>query len=267
MAERRAGHLIGQRVRLEDDVAIGLRVFFPELGTEEGAGQAIAAGQRQAVRQAHVGAAQQAVADRGGEAAGHGRGLDEVFVDAPVGVLLAQRVDQPRVPAGMHQAEPPGVDEQRHVVEPLQKIVPVTGVVGELGQGLVDQAGMARRVLAHVGLAAAGQRRGYPAQGVVFVVAHDTEGLAGLDHVVDDVQRLADTRAAVDDVAEEQRLTPRVAPDATDTLVAEGVEQAFEGQRTAMHVTDDVETSRRIEHQSSLPPRRLPQPSLVRQTS
>ncbi|MNM89154.1 hypothetical protein D3C81_1013830 [compost metagenome] len=267
VAERCAGHFFGQGIGLEHDVAVGLRVFFPELGAEEGAGQAIAAGQGQAVRQAHVGAAQQAVAHGGGKAAAHRRSLDEVFIDASVGVLLAQWLDQPWVPAGVHQAEAPGIDEQRQLVEPLDEVVPVTGVVGELGQGFVDQPGMAWRVLAHIGLATAGQCRGDPAQGVVFVVAHDAERLAGLDHVVDDVQRLANAWPAVDDVAKEQRLAPRVAPHAGHTLVTEGVEQAFKGQRTAMHVTDDVETSRRIEHQSSLLPRRLPQPSLVRQTS
>ncbi|MNO48361.1 hypothetical protein D3C76_386940 [compost metagenome] len=190
-----------------------------------------------------------------------------MLVDTPVGVLLAQRLDQPRVPAGMHQAEAPGVDEQRQFVEPVDEVVPVSGVMGKLGQGFVDQPGVARRMLAHEGLAAARQCRGDPAQGVVLVVAHDAERLAGLDHVVDDVQRLANAWPAVDDVAKEQRLAPRVAPHACHTLVTEGVEQAFKGQRTTVHVTDDVETTRRIEHQSSLLPKRLPQPSLVRQTS
>jgi hypothetical protein len=37
------------------------------------------------------------------------------------------------------------------------------------------------------------------------VVAHDAQRLAGLDHVVDDVQRLANPRATVDDVADEHR--------------------------------------------------------------
>ncbi|MNZ87925.1 hypothetical protein D3C78_1068020 [compost metagenome] len=113
VAERRVGHLLGQGIGLEDDIAVGLRVFLPELGAEKRAGQAVATGQGQAVRQAHVGTAQQAVADRGGKAFRHGRGLDEMLVDTPVRVLLAQRVDQARVPAGVHQAEPPGVDEQR----------------------------------------------------------------------------------------------------------------------------------------------------------
>lgn len=190
-----------------------------------------------------------------------------MLIDASVGVLPAQRLDQPRVPAGVHQTEAPCIDEQRQLVEPVDEIVPIAGVLGKLGQGFVDQPGMPRCVFADIGLAAARQRRGDPAQGIVFVVAHDAERLAGFDHVVDDVQRLTNAWPAVDDVAKEQRLTSRVAPHASHPLVSEGVEQAFKGQCTAVHVADDVKTSRRIEHQSSLLPRRLPQPSLVRQTS
>ncbi|ERO65808.1 hypothetical protein P308_17455 [Pseudomonas piscis] len=105
----------------------------------------------------------------------------------------------------MHHPEASGVDEQRHPVEPLKEIVPVAGVLFELGQGLVDQPGMARGVLTHELLAAALGRRGAPAQGIELVVAHDAQRLAGLDHVVDDVQGLANPRAAIDDVAKEHR--------------------------------------------------------------
>lgn len=190
-----------------------------------------------------------------------------MLVDAPVRVLLAQGVDQPRIPAGMDNAKTPGVDEQRQFVEPLEKVMPVAWMLFELGQGFVDQPAVARGVLAHVVLAALGQRRGVPAQGVVLVVAHDAVGLAGLDHVMDDVQRFANPRATVDDVAKEHGLARRMPPDATLALVAEGVEQAFEGMCTAVHVTDQVETASGIEHHSPPPPRRLPQPSLVRHTS
>ncbi|MNJ64971.1 hypothetical protein D3C77_609600 [compost metagenome] len=84
---------------------------------------------------------------------------------------------------------------------------------------------------------------------------------------MDDVQRLANPRAAVDDVAKEQRLALGMAPDPALAFVAEGIEQAFEGVRTAVHVTNQVVTTGWIEHHSPPPPRRLPQPSLVRQTS
>ncbi|MNJ68236.1 hypothetical protein D3C77_644660 [compost metagenome] len=78
-----------------------------------------------------------------------------MLVDAPVRMLLAQRLDQARVPAGMYHAKASGIDEQRQLVEPAEKVVPVVGVVGELGQCLFDQPRMARVVLAHELLAAA----------------------------------------------------------------------------------------------------------------
>ncbi|MNJ82383.1 hypothetical protein D3C77_817460 [compost metagenome] len=55
----------------------------------------------------------------------------------------------------MHDAEAAGVDKQRQLIEPALEIVPVTGMVFELGQGFVQQARMARRVFADELLAAA----------------------------------------------------------------------------------------------------------------
>ncbi len=123
-----------------------------------------------------------------------------MLVDTTVGEQATQRFDQARIPTGMHHPEPAGVDKQRQLVEPFEKVMPVAGMLLELGQGLVEQAGMARRVFAHVALTAARQCRCAPAQGVELVVAHDAQRLAGHDHVVDDVQRLANPRATVDDV-------------------------------------------------------------------
>lgn len=42
--QRGLRHLHGQGVRLEDDVAVGLRILLPELAAEEGAGEAVPAG-------------------------------------------------------------------------------------------------------------------------------------------------------------------------------------------------------------------------------
>lgn len=84
---------------------------------------------------------------------------------------------------------------------------------------------------------------------------------------MDDVQRLANARAAVDDVADEYRHTRRMPPDATLFVITEQVEQVLKGQSATVHVTDQVVATRGIEHQSPPPPNRLPQPSLVRQTS
>src|SRR5690606_32999482 len=98
--------------------------------------------------------------------------------------------------------------------------------------------------------------------------AHDAGGLAGLDHVVDQLQRLADARATVDDVAEEQRHAPRMTPDPALQPIAELLEQSLQGSRATMDITDQVVTTRRIQlHQSPPTPSRLPQPSLVRQIS
>ena len=207
------------------------------------------------------------MADGGGKAAADRRGLGKGLGDATLRVLLARGVDRAGVPTGMHQARTAGVDEQGQLIEPVDERVPVARVLGKLGEGFVDEARMAWCVLTHERLATARQRRGHPAQGAVFVVAHDAERLPRLDHAMDDMQGLANAWAAVDDVAQEQRLAPRVAPYAADALVTEGIEQAFQGVGTAVNVADEGEAGRRIGQQSSLPPRRVPQPSLVRQTS
>ncbi len=109
----RLGDPFGQGVRLKDHVAIGLRIILPELGAEEFAGQSITASQGQAMRQAHIGATQQTVEDITGEAAGHCRRLDEMLVDTPRAMQATQRIDQRRIPAGMHDPEAAGIKVQR----------------------------------------------------------------------------------------------------------------------------------------------------------
>ncbi|MNF06397.1 hypothetical protein D3C80_2063340 [compost metagenome] len=81
------------------------------------------------------------------------------------------------------------------------------------------------------------------------------------------MQRLADARAAVDDVAEEQRHPLRVLPDVAPLAVTQALEQALEGMRTTVDIAYQVVAAARIEAHQSPPPSRLPQPSLVRQTS
>ena len=80
----RTRHRLRQGVGLEHDVAVGLGVIFPELGTEERARKAIATGQGEPVGQAHIGAAQQAIERVAGETARYGSGLQEVLVDAAI---------------------------------------------------------------------------------------------------------------------------------------------------------------------------------------
>ena len=263
----RAGNLLGQGIGLENDVAVGLRVFFPELGPEKCSGQAIATGQGQAARQAHVGTPQQAIAYDRGKAVGHRRRLDKTLVDTTVRTLLAQRLDQVGVPTGVNQAETPGIEEQRQLIEPTEEIVPVTRMLGELGECCVNQVGMTWGVFAHIGLATARQGRRAPAQRAEFVVAHDATGLTGLDHVMNKVQRLADPWPTVNDVAQKQCLTLRMPPDTSQASVAKGFQQVFKGLGAPMYITDQIVTARGIEHQSPPPPKRLPQPSLVLHTS
>ncbi|MOA33665.1 hypothetical protein D3C78_1549780 [compost metagenome] len=145
--------------------------------------------------------------------------------------------------------------------------MPVGRMPLELLQGFANQPCMPRRVLADVGAAAARRRRSGPAERVEFVVAHDAQSLARGDHVVHPMQRLADARPAVDDIAEEQRLPAWMPPYPAVQPVTESFQQPVEGVGAAMDVADQVIATRGVEFAHSLPPRRLPHPNLVRQTS
>src|SRR3989344_1622306 len=123
----------------------------------------------------------------------------------------------------------------------------------------MQQSSVARRVFAHELLATARQCRGYPAQGVEFMVTHDAQRLPCLDHVVDDVQRLANPWAAVNDIADEHRHARGMTPNAGLLVITEPVEQVLKGQSATVHVTDQVVATRGIEHQSPPPPNLLPQ--------
>ncbi len=50
-------------------------------------------------------------------------------------------------------------------------------------------------------------------------------------------------------------------------VVTQLVEQVLKGMGATVHVTNQVVATRGIEHQSPPPPKRLPQPNLVRHTS
>ncbi len=244
----RLGHAFGQCVGLEDYVAVGLWVIFPELGAEELTRQPVAAGQGQAMRQAHVSAAQQAVEHVAGKAAGHCRRLYKMPVDAAGAMQAAQRVDQGCVPAGVHHPETSGINIQRQLIEPVDELVPFIRIRLELRQCFADQTGMARGVLAHKQVTALGQRRCHPAQRIELMVAHDAVRLPGLNHVAHDVQRFANTWPSVDDVAEENRDALRVAPHASPQTVAQQFQQVLKDMGAPVHVTDQIIATRRIEH-------------------
>lgn len=81
------------------------------------------------------------------------------------------------------------------------------------------------------------------------------------------MQRLANAWATVDDIAEEHRHARRMAPGAALLVVTQLVEQVLKGMSATVHVTNQVVATRGIKHQSPPPPKRLPQPNLVRHTS
>src|SRR5690606_23138062 len=144
----------------------------------------------------------------------HGRRLQEVFIYAAIRELRLERRDQLGVPAGMHDAETPGIDEQGHLVEPAQEFAPLLRMILELRQGLAHKALVARAVLAHMLTPTPRWCRRAPAQGVELVVAHDAQRLAGTHHVMHQVQDFTNARTAVDQVAKEDHRARRMAPHA-----------------------------------------------------
>ena len=106
-----------------------------------------------------------------------------------------------------------------------------------------------------------------PAQGVELVITHQAMGLPGLDHAMHQMQGLTNSRTAVDDVTEKQRHAPRMTPDPGLQAVTQAVEQTLKAMGAAMHVANQVIAALRVEVHYSAPPKRLPQPSLVRQAS
>ena len=81
------------------------------------------------------------------------------------------------------------------------------------------------------------------------------------------MQCLADVRPTVDDVAEEDHLPARMTPDTALQAIAQLIQQPRQRMATAVDIADRVVATLGIQLHQSPPPRRLPQPSLVRQTS
>ena len=92
-------------------------------------------------------------------------------------------------------------------------------------------------------------------------------GLAVVDHRMHQVQCLADVRPTVDDVAEKDHLPARMTPDTALQAIAQLIQQPRQRMATAVDIADQVVATLGIQLHQSPPPRRLPQPSLVRQTS
>ena len=166
----------------------------------------------------------------------------------------------------MDHAKAPGIEKQRQLIKPGEKLAQLIGIRIELLQGFLQLPTMARRMRAYITVADISPRR-MPAQGVELVITHQAMGLPGLDHAMHEMQGLTNPRAAIDDVAEKQRHPPRMTPDPGVQAIAQAVEQVLQAMGTAMHVTNQVVATVRVEVHYSAPPSRLPQPSLVRQAS
>jgi hypothetical protein len=77
-------------------------------------------------------------------------------------------------------------------------------------------------------------------QGIQLVITHDGLGGAGFDHGPHRGERLADLRAAVDEVADEEGLAAGMGINAAAPGVAESFEQRVELVAVAVDVADEV---------------------------
>lgn len=145
--------------------------------------------------------------------------------------------------------------------------MPVDIATLKLLEGFLDQPGTPQRMLADAPVATAGRHRGAPTKHAEFVVTRDARRLVGVDHRVYPTQDFVDARATVDDIAEERRLAPRMAPGTALQTVAEQVEETVQGMYAAVGIVDQVVVASEAELRQSSPSRRLPQSSLARQIS
>ena len=102
---------------------------------------------------------------------------------------------------------------------------------------LGDVLAIARGVGAQI---AAAPVRGVKGDGVVFMVPHDGAGRAGIHHRLHDLQRLANLRPAIHEIAHEDYRALRVTVSAVGFHVAEFFEQCAEWIGMAVDVADDV---------------------------
>ena len=79
-----------------------------------------------------------------------------------------------------------------------------------------------------------------PGDGVQFMVAHDRERDTGVNHAACNIHRADLCRAAVNEIADEDRLALVVTPGAARVAIAELAEQCFQLVRLPVDVPDDV---------------------------
>jgi hypothetical protein len=77
-------------------------------------------------------------------------------------------------------------------------------------------------------------------QGIEFVVAHDSQGGAGIHHRPNELEGLPNMRATVDEVAKKDGLAFWVPVDALVLGIAQLPEEPLEGVSVAVDVTDEV---------------------------
>lgn len=118
-----------------------------------------------------------------------------------VGEALTHEVGNTlQIPAGVDGAEAAEVEEEGKAFHPCQPFGPFVHVLRELREthpqtAVSVQPAGTQPVAPPIGLVVE--------DGVVFMVAHDGEGVAAFDHGADEVEDLPDLGAAVDVVAKE----------------------------------------------------------------
>ena len=85
-------------------------------------------------------------------------------------------------------------------------------------------------------------------QSVEFVIAHDGQGKAGIDHGPDDLKGFSDLRASVDKVAQKNSLPLVVLVDPLVLGVAECREEFYKLAGMPVDVADEVVHGRRLRH-------------------
>lgn len=78
---------------------------------------------------------------------------------------------------------------------------------------------------------------------VVFVIAHDREGVIGFDHRTDDFEDFPDRRASVDKIADEDGLPVRMSVSPTMPTVSHVGKQGSKFRSMAVNIANDVVTN------------------------
>ena len=187
-----------------------------------------------------MGSPRQAVEDPELPGPGPHRGGQELLVDASVGMVSTQLIDQRRIPARVHDPQAVEFETQGNVQEPGQRLLPLLGMVAVLLEGLPDDAVVPGRVLTQPLAVHAGRGAVAVGQRIVLMVAHDDVRLPRLHHAPGDGDGQADARPPVDQVAEEDHLASWMPIDPAALMVPEAFEQRPQGGTTAVHITDEV---------------------------